>query len=188
MSREPLSVGEVYYSRQVWLYNLTFVRHGWSQNRDNVFIYTWLETESGKGSNQIASALNDFIAKLESEFINTPSYLRLYNDACPGQNKNSTVMVLLMHRAKKKQNLPRQSPMFFQFVGTATSPLTGCLEGLRKNTASWRTTPVLKSISIYSENSAMFVLFSRTGRFMTLQDKAAFQYFGIEGNDLFKTH
>ena len=35
-----LSVGEVFYSRQIWLYNLTFVRHDTvAQSRENVSIY-----------------------------------------------------------------------------------------------------------------------------------------------------
>ena len=65
-----LSVGEVFYARQIWLYNLTFVRHDQTvQNTDNIFIYTWLETQSGRGSNEVSSALVYYLSKLEKDLI-----------------------------------------------------------------------------------------------------------------------
>jgi len=53
MQNQPLpklSVTEVFYSRQVWLYNLTFViTSAEHQTIDNCFLYTWLESDSGRG-------------------------------------------------------------------------------------------------------------------------------------------
>ena len=90
-----LSVGEVFYARQVWLYNLTFVRQGAKQDKQNVDIYTWLETQSGRGSNQVASGLLNYLDKIEDECSQnevSPKIIRLFSDACSSQNKNSVVM------------------------------------------------------------------------------------------------
>jgi len=49
MQNQPLpkvSITEAFYSRQVWLYNLTFVINCEKQNPESCFLYTWLETES----------------------------------------------------------------------------------------------------------------------------------------------
>jgi len=54
----PALVTETFYSKQVWLYNLTFVIYSENnQSKKNCFLYTWLETESGRGPNEIVSAL-----------------------------------------------------------------------------------------------------------------------------------
>lgn len=52
-SLHKFNIGEVYYKRQMWVYNLTFVIHIQKQNRRNVSIYSWLESERGKGSNEV---------------------------------------------------------------------------------------------------------------------------------------
>lgn len=48
-----LSVSDVYYLRQLWLYNLTFVICEKSHSKENTFAYTWTENESGKGSSEV---------------------------------------------------------------------------------------------------------------------------------------
>ena len=64
------NVTETYYSRQLWLYNLTFVVHVPSkkdaQNPSNVYTYSWLESDSGKGSNEICSALSNFLEQIRN--------------------------------------------------------------------------------------------------------------------------
>jgi len=61
-----LSISEVFYARQVWLYNLTAVRQtdDNTQSKADVSIYTWLETEAGRGSNEVASPMHDYLSKL----------------------------------------------------------------------------------------------------------------------------
>lgn len=60
-----------FYSRQVWLYNLTFVINSENnQSKENYFLYTWLETESGRGLNEIRSALTHFLNILETRYKN----------------------------------------------------------------------------------------------------------------------
>lgn len=95
-----LRVGEVFYARQIWVYNLTFVVMENVQNESNTFVYTWTEDQSGRGSNEITSALNHFLISLENKFAEYPerSYtLKLFSDACSGQNKNTNLMMFLVN-------------------------------------------------------------------------------------------
>lgn len=89
MQNQPLpklSVTDVFYSRQVWLYNLTFVINSEKyQSPDNCYLYTWKENESGRGPNEICSALLNFLEKLEdrlSQYSNPPTILNLFSDSC----------------------------------------------------------------------------------------------------------
>lgn len=96
-----LSISDVYYMRQLWLYNLTFVIIGEKQNEENTFAYTWTENESGKGSNEVCSALSHFLNALEAKYLELspaerPHTLKLFSDSCPGQNKNCGVMFMLL--------------------------------------------------------------------------------------------
>ena len=113
-----LSVGEVFYARQVWLYNLTFVRNDLeTQDKSNVQIYTWLETESGRGANQVASCLLDYLGRLEEEMAaspNKPSVLRLFSDACSSQNKN-TVMICAVKYFQQKSAIFDVVEHFFSY-------------------------------------------------------------------------
>jgi len=101
-----LSVGGVFYARQVWLYNLTIVRQADdnTQSKGDVAIYTWLETEAGRGSNEVGSAVLDFLNKLESSLKGKGGLaLRLFSDACSSQNKNSVMMCLLDRFIEKSE-------------------------------------------------------------------------------------
>lgn len=86
-----------YYSRQLYYYNFTVCRgHSKApQNTDTVTMYTWLENERHKGSNEIASALLDTLRNAKLEDSNYEC-VRLCSDGCPGQNKNSTVIGVVM--------------------------------------------------------------------------------------------
>lgn len=122
-----LSVGEVYYSRQIWMFNLTFVIHGPNQGKENVFIYTWTENQSARGSNQVCSALMDFIKVLENRFQGDPqkpSKLRLFSDACSGQNKNRTLVGSLLHYVNQTNKSPFFSTIehFFPIRGHSYMP------------------------------------------------------------------
>lgn len=91
-----------YFSRQLYAYNLT-VCQGPSrgpQNSSNTFIYTWLETEAMKGSNQIASAV--FHRLMNTNFEGNISHVKLFCDGCGGQNKNSIVLGMLAYWLKTK--------------------------------------------------------------------------------------
>jgi len=84
-----------YYSRQLYKYNLTIIigHSKCKYTKDNVFIYHWDETEHAKGSNEIASAVYHCLSNLViPASIKT---IRLVDDGCGGQNKNSTMMGLI---------------------------------------------------------------------------------------------
>lgn len=128
MQTQPLpklSVTEVFYSRQVWLYNLTFVisesNHGPAEN----YLYTWTETESGRGPNEVCSALIDFLDLLETKFKtyeSPPTTLNLFSDSCSGQNKNQFTMVTLLHYINFKATIFKKINHFFPTRGHSYMP------------------------------------------------------------------
>lgn len=68
-----LSVIDTFYSRQAWIYNLTFViNFKENQSSDNCFLYTWLETQSGRGPNEVCSVILDFLERLENRLKHMP--------------------------------------------------------------------------------------------------------------------
>lgn len=104
MQNQPLpklSVTEISYSRQAWLYNLTFIINSEkNQSKKNSFLYTWLETESSSGPNEIGSVLLHFLNIIENRYKvqkNPPTILNLYSDSCSTQNKNQFIMAILLN-------------------------------------------------------------------------------------------
>lgn len=82
-----------YYSRQLYCYNLSVVT-GISTDSlipDNVSIYSWMENEAKKSSNEVASVVFN-----ELNNINLENYssVRLVADGCAGQNKNVNVLCM----------------------------------------------------------------------------------------------
>nr|CAD7609249.1 unnamed protein product [Timema genevievae] len=71
------------------------------QIMDTITIYAWMENEKYKGSNEIASAVLDTLrnVKLGNEDFDC---VRLCSDGCPGQNKNSTVIAMVMKWFKEE--------------------------------------------------------------------------------------
>jgi len=105
-SLPKLSVTEVFYIRQVWLYNLTFViTSAEHQTIDNCFLYTWLESVRGRGPNEITSILIELLTELEnrlSSWENPPTNLNSFSDSCSAQNKNQYMMAALLHYVNYK--------------------------------------------------------------------------------------
>ena len=85
-----------YYSRQIYLYNLTIViGHSKSpQNKENVFNYYWCETEHSRGSNEVASALHNLLCT-KLNIPPTVEILRIASEGCGAQNKNTIMMGML---------------------------------------------------------------------------------------------
>jgi len=101
-----LSVTDTFYSRQAWLYNLTFVSISDHQTAENVDLYTWLETQSGRGPNEVCSALLHFLEQLENKLKvagKSPKVLKLFSDSA--QNKNQFVMTLLLYFINYKSTI-----------------------------------------------------------------------------------
>lgn len=71
-----------YFSRQLYTYNLTICQgpSRGPRNISNTFIYTWLETEALKGSNQTASAL--YHRLLNTNIESTIDHIKLFCHGC----------------------------------------------------------------------------------------------------------
>lgn len=117
------NVSEAYYSRQLWLYNLGIVIHSSKQTRGHVRLYTWLESESGKGSNEIASALRDVLKRVHKNVVKHKiRQLHLFADSCPGQNKNSAVIAMLLQYVNSPENPFREIKVIFPIRGHSYMP------------------------------------------------------------------
>lgn len=86
-----------YYSRQLYKYNVTIVvgDSKAKQNKENVFIYDYDESQHKKGSNEISSVVYDFLTNLKVP--PTVTTIRAMSDGCGGQNKNTTMMGMLSY-------------------------------------------------------------------------------------------
>ncbi|KAJ8889225.1 hypothetical protein PR048_008723 [Dryococelus australis] len=84
------------YARQLYLYNFTICQgpSKSSQTKDNTFYYIWTENEFSKCSHQIASAV---LHRLTNTNMDTATTVRLFCDECGGQNKNKTVIAMILH-------------------------------------------------------------------------------------------
>lgn len=128
MQTQPLpklSVTEVFYSRQVWLYNLTFVISAPTQGPGNCFLYTWAECESGRGSNEVCSSLIDFLENLEMRLKLQeipPTTLNLFSDSCSGQNKNQFTIVTLIYYINHKTTIFKEIKHIFPVRGHSYMP------------------------------------------------------------------
>jgi len=81
MPLPKLSVGEAFYLRQIWMYNVgVHVR----QKREESYFQIWAENEGKRGVNEVCSSLLAFftIADISS------NKLVVWSDSCAGQNKN----------------------------------------------------------------------------------------------------
>lgn len=76
----------VFYSRQLW-YNVFGIH---DLGNDEAFMYTYLETEAKKGSNEVTSMLLHY---LKNNIHNRS--LVIFSDGCPGQNKNYVMLHFL---------------------------------------------------------------------------------------------
>lgn len=120
-----MSIGEVFYSRQVWLYNLGIVHHQQKkQSREDTNFYVWLETQSGRGCNEIASGLFHYLSKLENTLFDEGKnelILELFSDSCSSQNKNSTMMTVLIYFLEKSRVF-KEIKHFFPIRGHSFMP------------------------------------------------------------------
>ena len=79
--------GEVYYCTQLWYY--TFGIHTCTEGTASMYCYP--ETVGKKTPSEVVSFLDHYLQTLPEEVTT----LHLYSDACPGQNRNATVMQYL---------------------------------------------------------------------------------------------
>lgn len=87
-----LTTSKVFYMRQLWTYN--FGIHNLVTGEAHM--YTWDETVSGRGSQEIGSCLMHFFKSLPSSVTK----IIAYSDSCGGQNKNKNICKLFMFLVK----------------------------------------------------------------------------------------
>lgn len=90
--------------------------------------YTRGQCESGRGSNEIFSALFNFLKSKEHNILvarRKCAKLNLYADSCPGQNKNQTLLLALLINSENS---------IFKTI-TITFPVRGhsCMESVQVN-------------------------------------------------------
>lgn len=84
-----------YYSRQINFYHFAIVvgNSKAKLDKNNIHSYYWDESSHSKGSNEIISAVYDFLKSFE--FGDQIKILRVVSDGCAGQNKNTGMVAML---------------------------------------------------------------------------------------------
>lgn len=112
---------QAYYSRQLYLYNYTICEGSSqaSQNRNTVTSYTWTENSGTKSSNEISSMLYHKLSTLNFDDIHC---IKFYCDGCPGQNKNVTLMGMLMKWLYSTKTSVKHIFVIYPIVGHSFLP------------------------------------------------------------------
>ncbi|XP_018021044.1 uncharacterized protein LOC108677334 [Hyalella azteca] len=85
-----INTSVAFYKRRLWLYNL-----GINNRKDNTTtMCIWTEPEGKRGSNEVASALTEF---LHAENVGKYRHIRSFSDGCEGLNKNETMISFFFH-------------------------------------------------------------------------------------------
>ncbi|MGL4695156.1 hypothetical protein, partial [Enterococcus larvae] len=83
LPKSPIS--QTFYSRQLYLYVFGVVRHrgrGQDQRKEDIHLFTWLESENKKDSNMVASALLYYLGTVVQHELREHNTLRLFSDSC----------------------------------------------------------------------------------------------------------
>jgi hypothetical protein len=154
------NVGIEYYSRQLWLYNFGIVIHTKKLPRKNVFFYSWMEHESGKGSNEICSALSNFLKRIRRRVIRCGyKRLALFSDSCPGQNKNLSMIAFLLTYVNSKLNVFRDITFTFPIRGHSFLPPDRVFANVER---------AVRRKSTFSEPEEYYQILRRFGRLKLL--------------------
>ncbi|XP_064639792.1 uncharacterized protein LOC135495259 [Lineus longissimus] len=88
---------QIYYKRKLAVYNFTI----YNQATTAGHCYLWDETEGGRGANEIATALLDYLQRLPQEVRHFTSF----SDTCGGQNRNQFMAGAMLYAVQKIPNL-----------------------------------------------------------------------------------
>ena len=80
-----LPVGEIFYMRQLWLYNFCV----YSAKTKTSTMYMWPETVAKRGANEVVSCLHHY---LQNKLLPGVKKVNVYSDGCRGQNHNQTTV------------------------------------------------------------------------------------------------
>lgn len=155
------NVGEEYYCRQLWMYNLAFVIDSPKPSRQkNVFMYNWMEHQSGKGSNEICSALADFLRRIRKRVEKRGyKHLALFSDGCAGQNKNSTMLGFLLSYVNSKLNVFKDVTYTFPVRGHSYLPPDRVFANIERR---------LRRLQTVAEPEQYYTVIQRFGRLKVL--------------------
>ncbi|CAB3255049.1 unnamed protein product [Arctia plantaginis] len=85
----PLLLGKpVFYKRKIACFNFTVFDTATKQG----YCYKWPEYEGNRGANEVSTCLNLFLKQVPTHV----SHVVLHSDCCPGQNRNSILLYMLM--------------------------------------------------------------------------------------------
>ena len=80
-----LPVGEIFYMRQIWLYNFCV----WSAKNRTSTMYMWPDTVAKRGANEVVSRLHHYF---RNKLLPSVKKIHLYSDGCRGLNHNQTTV------------------------------------------------------------------------------------------------
>ncbi|KAJ8895101.1 hypothetical protein PR048_000426 [Dryococelus australis] len=119
-----------YYARQLYLYNFPCAKDLLNRHKPKAAISVWTENEFSKGSNQIASAVRHRLIDTNTDTANT---VRLFSDGCGGQDKNKTVIAIILHWFLLEAPLHiEQIYIWFPIVGYSFMPPDRIFEHLER--------------------------------------------------------
>ena len=98
---------EVFYKRRLSCYNFTI----YALDTKLCTCYLWHEGIAGRGSNEIASHLHDFLAEADLDGIEEVS---LFSDGCAGQNKNTIVLSMLLWFVQHTEHVKQITLHFYE--------------------------------------------------------------------------
>lgn len=101
------STGSLYYLRNLNMFNLGIHDGATDQGYFNV----WLETDGGRGSQEIGTTLINF---LETHILPETTSIILWSDSCGGQNRNHKLCILLHHFLASHRTLQTITLRFLQ--------------------------------------------------------------------------
>ena len=91
------NVSTLFYKRKLSCYNLTV----YDVATKDATLYMWHEAVAGRGSNEIASCVYNYLCNLPSN-VNAVS---MYSDTCGGQNRNANFSAMCLYAVAHLPNL-----------------------------------------------------------------------------------